>query len=82
MLVALMMPRFILFVMWVFSHYLNVFQTAMWPILGFVFMPFTTVGYAIVMNEFGSMTPGGIVLMIIAVMLDLGAHSSSTRSRE
>ena len=39
-LAALITPRFIMFVLWLFSDYLNhAFSSGWWGLLGFVFMP-------------------------------------------
>jgi hypothetical protein len=83
-LVALITPRFILFIMWLFTDYLNTaFSSGWWGILGFLFLPTTTIAYAIAQNEFTTITGGieaaGIVLIVLGVLIDLGMLGGSGR---
>ncbi len=75
--VAIITPRFILFLLWLFSDYLNAaFSSGWWGILGFFFLPTTTIAYAIAQNEFTTLTGGieaaGIVVIVLGVAIDLG----------
>jgi len=83
-LVALITPRLILFIMWLFTDYLNTaFSSGWWGILGFLFLPTTTIAYAIAQNEFTTITGGieaaGIVLIVLGVLIDLGMLGGSGR---
>lgn len=83
-LLALITPRFILFVVWLFSDYLNrAFTSGWWGILGFFFLPTTSITYAIAKNEFtaagGGIEAAGIVLIVIGVAVDLGLIGGSGR---
>jgi len=51
--VALVAPRIMLALLWLFGGtYLGrAYQTVLWPLLGFFFMPFTTLAYAFAMNS-------------------------------
>ena len=82
-LVGLCFPRLVLAVLFLFTDYLgSAYQSVLWPVLGFLFMPFTTVAYAIAMNELGGMSGGGVVLVVIGVLLDLGTSGgAASRSR-
>lgn len=49
-----------------------------WPVLGFVLLPWTTVAYVFV-------SPGGLstlewIILVIALLLDLGGHGGSGRA--
>jgi hypothetical protein len=56
---ALITPRFILFVLWLFTDYLNTAISNGWlGLLGFLFLPTTTIAYAIAKNEFTTITGG------------------------
>lgn len=70
-------PRIALIVMY-FMDYLAVYETRLWPFLGFFLMPCTTIGYCVSMNELGSVSDWGLVLVIICIVLDLGAASGTT----
>src|SRR5690349_8138947 len=70
---ALLTPRIALFLIWVFSHYLDhAYHTRIWPLLGFLFMPMTTLAYAWAMNSHGSVEGVGLVVVVLAVLFDLG----------
>ena len=83
-LVALITPRFILFIMWLFTDYLNTaFSSGWWGILGFLFLPTTTIAYAIAQNEFTTVTGGieaaGIIVIVLGLVIDLGMLGGSGR---
>lgn len=86
---ALSMPRLVLILVWLFSNYLQtVYATWIWPVLGFIFLPLTTLAYAFAMH-FGNFawTPIGVAAVVTAVLVDLGllktGHSSrGRRARE
>ncbi len=75
-LLSLAFPRFVLLLLAIFSHYLHdAFQTRVWPVLGFLFMPVTTLAYAWSMHAYGRVEGFGMVAVIVAVLLDLGLIS-------
>lgn len=83
-LFALLTPRFIMFVLWLFSDYLNsAFSSGWFGILGFLFLPTTSIGYAIAKNEFtapgGGIEAAGIIVIVLGVALDLGMIGGSGR---
>ena len=83
-LVALITPRFILFVLWLFTDYLNrAFTSGWWGVLGFFFLPTTTIAYAVARNSFtsprGGIGAAGIVVIVLAVAVDLGLLGGSGR---
>lgn len=84
MIVAAMFPRILLVGMWL-VQYTRAFDTHLWPLLGFFFMPATTCAYAIAINEFGAVQGPGLLFVIIGVVLDLttagGGADSSMRYR-
>jgi len=63
--------------MWLTGYTFLAFETHLWPLLGFFFMPFTTCAYAIAMNESGGIRGLGLVVFIIGIILDLGSHGGS-----
>ncbi len=44
----------------------------MWPLLGFFFLPTTTLCYAIAANELDGFTGWGAALTILGVLIDAG----------
>ncbi|MGZ5351647.1 MAG: hypothetical protein ACXWXQ_00235 [Actinomycetota bacterium] len=83
-LLALVTPRFVLAVLWLFSDYLNqAFTSGWWGLLGFFFLPTTSIAYAIAQNEFtargGGLEAAGIIVVVIGVAVDLGVLGGSGR---
>jgi hypothetical protein len=73
-LLALIAPRFVIILLWLFSGYLAAaYTTVLWPVLGFFFMPYTTLAYAVAMNNAGSVSGAYLVLVVFAVLVDLGS---------
>lgn len=79
---AAFFPRIALIVMWLSGYGGAAYETVLWPVLGFVFMPFTTCAYAIGMNEHGSIGGWALALVILGVILDLGSHGSGARYQQ
>lgn len=81
-LAGLFFPRLVLVILFLFTGYLHAaYQTVLWPILGFLFMPFTTLAYAVAMNAMGGMGGGGVVLVVIGVLLDLGSSGGAATAK-
>lgn len=80
---ALSMPRLALFLVWLFSDYLReAYQTVLWPLLGFFVMPLTTLAYAWAWHHGnGSVNGIGLVVVVLAVLIDLGLLGTSESSR-
>jgi hypothetical protein len=83
-LLALITPRFVLLIMWLFSDYLNqAFSSGWWGLLGFFFLPTTSIAYAIAQNEFtaadGGLEAAGIIVIVLGVAVDLGLVGGSGR---
>ena len=81
-LFAVLAPRLVLFVVWLLSDYLGrAYHTVLWPILGFIFMPLTTLAYAWAVNSKGTVTGGYLVVVVIAALIDLGVIGGGSASR-
>jgi hypothetical protein len=76
-LIALIAPRLLLVLLWFFSTWFNgLFDTPLWPILGFVFLPTTLLWYTVVLHFFaGAWTAVPIVGIIVALMIDVSPAS-------
>ena len=75
LLLILLSPRIVLVLMWLFTHYLQrAFHGGLLlPVLGFIFLPLTTIVYAWEINS-GMPTAGiNLLWLLIAVLIDLGA---------
>lgn len=78
-LLALAAPRIVMICLWFFTNWFKgMFSTPLWPLLGFVFLPTTTLWYTAVQHWWGgvwSLWP--VVGIVIALMIDI----SPTRGR-
>lgn len=77
-------PRLALLFLWIFrdGYLAAAYEGWMWPVLGFFFLPLTTVAFAYGMNSLGApgeMTPMGWLLTIVALLVDLGFTGGSAR---
>jgi hypothetical protein len=72
---ALASPRLVLLLVAVFNwdYLFRVYHTALLPLLGFVFLPLTTLVYAVAANSFGGVHSWGLVFVVLALFIDLGS---------
>jgi hypothetical protein len=80
---AVFVPRVVMFFIWLLTTWFGqAFETVIWPLLGFFFMPYTTLAYmGAMLNNAHQVSGGWLVLLIVAVVLDLSSHGSAARSR-
>jgi hypothetical protein len=74
---ALMTPRLVIVLLWLFSTWFRgIFDTALWPVLGFFFLPTTLLWYTAVQHWFGGeRTLWPIVGLVGSLMLDISPAS-------
>jgi hypothetical protein len=81
-LVAFFFPRLVIVVLALFTNYLgHVYSNLLIPILGFIFLPYTTLAYAWAINSHGTVDGGYLIVVILAVLLDLGILGGGARAR-
>jgi hypothetical protein len=81
---ALIAPRVAIILVWIFGDLLQTaYQTTVWPVLGFLFMPVTTLAYAWAwhMEPEGSVQGLGLAIVVIAVLMDLGIIGGNAEDR-
>ena len=73
LIVFLAFPRIALLLLFLFSNYLQrAYHGLLLPLLGFLFLPLTTLVYAWVVNT-GQLVAGvNLLILIVAVVIDLG----------
>ena len=77
-LLGLVFPRLAIILVVIFSDYIGqAYQTVIWPLLGFFFMPLTTLAYAWAINANGSVSGVYLFLIIVAALIDLGTNGGS-----
>lgn len=71
---ALLTPRLAIVLVVLFSDYIGeAYKTVLWPLLGFLLMPLTTLAYAWAWHQGnGSVQGVGLVAVVVAVLIDLG----------
>ena len=83
MLFAVIAPRVVIAILWFFTQWFNgLFDSILWPILGFAFLPTTLIWYSIVQNWLGgtwSTVP--IVGLVIALAIDVSPARGRFRDR-
>lgn len=82
-LLALLVPRVAMVLIFLFTRWFEAaFATWLWPLLGFIFLPYTTLAYMLaVLNTGGVITLGWLVLIIVAVLVDISHFGGGYRVR-
>ena len=82
-ILAVFFPRFVIILIAVFTDWFSAaYNSLLWPILGFLFMPYTTLAYmAAMLKNHHTVDGGWLVLVIVAVFVDLGGQGHSVRRR-
>ena len=80
---AVFFPRLVMIAIAIFTHWFTAaFDTVLWPVLGFLFMPYTTLAYmAAMLNNNHSASGGWLALVILAALVDIGGQGGSARRR-
>jgi hypothetical protein len=74
--IGLITPRVVLATLWLFTDYLDrAFGDFFWPFLGFLFLPTTTIGYAIAQNSFDGVSGWGLFMVLLGFSLGLWGGS-------
>ncbi len=85
-IMALAVPRVLMVITFLMTDWFRqAFETQVWPVLGFVFMPYTTLAYmAAMLNNNHALTGGWLALLVVAIMVDVahwGGGGSTYRRR-
>ena len=82
LIVFLAFPRIALAVLFLFTDYLQrAYHGLLLPLIGFLFLPLTTLAYAWMMNTRQPIAGINLVILIIAVVVDLGGLSGGEYHR-
>jgi hypothetical protein len=72
-IVVLAFPRVALVMLWLFTHYLQrAYHGLLIPLIGFFFLPLTTLAYAWMVNNHQALEGVNAVILIVAVIIDVG----------
>ncbi|HWR49996.1 MAG TPA: hypothetical protein VN428_02745 [Bryobacteraceae bacterium] len=79
---ALAFPRIILALLFFFSNYLHrAYDGVLIPLAGFLFLPLTTLVYAWLVNSRLPTSGFYLLLLIVAVIIDVGSWGGAKRRR-
>jgi len=73
-ILALALPRVLMFLTFLLTDWFGrAFQTRLWPLMGFVFMTYTTLAYmAAMLNNHHALSGGWLALFMVAIVVDAG----------
>jgi hypothetical protein len=82
LILGIIFPRAVLLLLFFFTNFLSrAYHGLLIPLLGFFFLPLTTLVYAWIINS-GAIVQGPyIIALIICVMVDLGLIGHTARNR-
>ena len=72
-----LLSRGVLVLMWLNGYLASAYETVLWPLLGFLFLPLTTIFYAWTINSHGAVDGLYTVGLTLAVLADLGVLTSA-----
>jgi UDP-N-acetylmuramyl pentapeptide phosphotransferase/UDP-N-acetylglucosamine-1-phosphate transferase len=82
LIVFLAFPRIALVLLFLFSNYLQrAYHGLLLPLLGFLFLPLTTLAYAWMTNARQPIAGMNLLILILAVVIDLGGLSGGEYHR-
>ena len=83
LLVAALSPRLAVVLMWIFTPWVDrAFGPIIWPILGVLFLPLTTLLYVILWNTGGrGVTGWEWIVVALAIVCDLASYGGSRYGR-
>jgi uncharacterized oligopeptide transporter (OPT) family protein len=82
LLLTLAFPRVVIVLLYLFSNFLErAYHSFLIIILGFLFLPVTTIVYAWVVNSHHPVEGLYLVAVIVSVLIDLGLLGHGARSR-
>ncbi len=82
-IIGLFAPRLVAFLLWLFTDWLTgVFDTMLWPLLGFFFLPLTMLWYSAVANWYGGeWNEWRVAVLVLAVLFDMSSDHGATRKK-
>jgi hypothetical protein len=82
LILVLAFPRIVLVVTFFFSNHLQrAYHNLLIPLLGFIFLPLTTLVYAWLFNTNHRIEGTSLFILIVAVLIDAGALSGGASRR-
>jgi hypothetical protein len=80
-LISAFSARLALFLVWIFTDRLSIaFRSGWEAIIGFIFLPYATLFYALVYQPHHGVDPFGWVIVALGILLDLSSHLYGSRA--
>jgi hypothetical protein len=81
-LLAVLSPRLAVFALWAFTDRMSIaFDSFWWAAIGFVFLPWTTLAWAVAYQPVKGVTGFGWFVVGLGVFVDISTHIGSAQSR-
>jgi hypothetical protein len=82
-LITMLSPRLGIIILWFFTDYVSrVFDTWLWPLLGLVFLPWTTLIYILVAAPVGQITLWGWLMVGLGLIADISSHAQAYANKD
>jgi hypothetical protein len=84
-LLAFFFPRLVIILLAIFGNYMDAaYKTLIWPLLGFLFLPYTTLAYAWAINSSPnhSLQGLGLIVFVIAILVDIGVIGGGAKAKK
>jgi hypothetical protein len=70
-------PRLALFLWWVFGNKVDIaFDTWIWPLLGLIFLPWTTLAYVLAWGPVNAVSGAGWLVVALGFAADIATYSA------
>lgn len=87
---AFFLPRVVILLLALFSTFISrpfqsfspPFNGLLLPIIGFIFLPYTLLAYCLAISQHGSISGMWTVLLVVAVLFDLGVIGHGAKHRQ
>jgi hypothetical protein len=74
-------PRFAFLLVWIFSDRVDAaFSSWIWPLLGLLFLPWTTLAYVVVWGPLDGVSGAGWLLVALGIAADIATYSARSAS--
>ena len=81
-IMAMLSPRLAIFIVWLFTDRMGIAFERFWMgLLGFIFLPWTTLAWAVAYAPIRGVTGFGWFLVIFAFIVDIMTHVGSAQAR-
>jgi hypothetical protein len=82
-LIAALSPRLGIILLWAFTNYVSIaFTSWIWPLLGLIVLPWTTLMYILVAAPAGGISFWGWLMVGLGLLMDISTHAQEYTKRD